>query len=136
MNVGRLINLCLLVLVCMVTVGCSDFSICENTPEKEVFSPNGQFKAVIFDRGCGATAGFVTGVSILDSTQSLSNADKGNVLLANGAYQDPSASDSRVNFEVEWITDTEMLVRHSLATHKQSNLVGNIRVRFERKYKQ
>jgi hypothetical protein len=134
MNVGRLISVCLLVLFCMVTVGCSDFSICENTLEKEIVSPNGQFKAVIFDRGCGATTGFVTGISILNSTQDLSNSDNGNVLVANGAYQEPSAPDNRANFEVEWISDTEMLVRHSIATHKRSNLVGNIRVRFERKY--
>jgi hypothetical protein len=134
MNVERLKKHFLIVLMCIGTVGCSDFSICENTPEKVVASPNGELKAVIFDRGCGATTGFTTGVSILNSVEDLSNADKGNVLLADGAYQETSRSANRVNFEAEWRSDTELLVRHSIATHKQSESVGNVRIRFERKY--
>lgn len=127
----------LTIFLCIGMVGCYGFSICENTPEQVVVSPNGELKAVIFDRGCGATTGFVTGISILDSAENLSNADKGNVLLAEGAYQEPSSSTGRtsgVNFEVEWITDTKLRVRHSIPNVKQSDNVGNIRIRYEWKY--
>ncbi len=74
----------LAVLLVISLGGCFDplSGTCGNNIVEEVKSPNGQFKAVIFERNCGATTGFSTQVSILSAQTSLSN-ESGNVFVAD-----------------------------------------------------
>src|SRR4051812_3963383 len=55
----------LLVLIMLQLTSCFPFSECKNQIIKEIPSPNGQFKVILFERGCGATTGFNTQVSVL-----------------------------------------------------------------------
>jgi hypothetical protein len=51
---------------------------CSNQIIKQIPSPNGKMKAVVFQRDCGATTGFNTQVSVLLSNQQLPD-EGGNV---------------------------------------------------------
>ena len=57
--------------------------MCANNIDKIYFSPNKSLKAVVFQRDCGATTGFSTQISILNSKEELPNS-KGNVFIING----------------------------------------------------
>ncbi|NOR57306.1 MAG: hypothetical protein GQ474_02160 [Sulfurimonas sp.] len=57
--------------------------LCANKIHSELLSPNKSIKAVIFQRDCGATTGFSTHISILDSKQTLEN-DSGNIFIIKG----------------------------------------------------
>ncbi|MDP5205496.1 hypothetical protein ORI99_00335 [Alishewanella sp. SMS9] len=57
--------------------------MCGNYFHSERFSPNGEFKAVTFQRDCGATTGFSTQISILDADDKLEN-EMGNVFRMSG----------------------------------------------------
>lgn len=49
----------------------------------EVYSPDNAYKAVVYERNCGATTGFTTNVSILPVADELPNR-VGNVLQLDG----------------------------------------------------
>jgi len=59
-----------------------DSPACQNTPIQTVHSPDGELKAVLFSRDCGATTGFSSQVSILRAGDDLPN-DGGNVFIAD-----------------------------------------------------
>lgn len=60
--------------------GCAP--ICENEGSATVRSPSGNMKAVVFNRGCGATVGFNTQVSVLSTEAALPN-NGGNALIVD-----------------------------------------------------
>lgn len=91
LNKDRLILLIFLSAIVLASVSClkiPNFGLCQNTNEKELSSPDGKFKAAIFDRGCGATVGFITGISIISSDETISNEDAGNALFAENVYRE------------------------------------------------
>ncbi len=57
--------------------------LCGNEVFQEVVSPDGTYKAVVFQRDCGATTGFSTQVSILKASSQLTNRG-GNVFAMDG----------------------------------------------------
>ncbi|WP_049723364.1 hypothetical protein [Gilvimarinus polysaccharolyticus] len=57
--------------------------MCGNYVHKEYLSPSNSHKAVIFQRDCGATAGFSTQISIIGAREDLSNS-KGNIYIIDG----------------------------------------------------
>lgn len=61
--------------------GTSD--MCGNYPHKEYFSPNKEYKAVVFQRDCGATTGFSTQISIVEASGSIEN-EGGNIYIIKG----------------------------------------------------
>ena len=60
----------------------SNLAGCGNDLVREVRSPSGKMKAVVFERDCGATTGFSTQVSLLLSNKSLPN-ESGNLFIAD-----------------------------------------------------
>jgi hypothetical protein len=82
-------------------------SICQNTVVCEALSPDGQLKAIVFHRNCGATTGCNSMVSILPATASLPDA-AGNVL-----NEDQGRSDTvSLGVSVTWKNNDCILVRH------------------------
>lgn len=57
--------------------------MCGNDIWAEYPSPNGQLKAVVFQRDCGATTGFSTQVTILEADNDLPNR-AGDILIIEG----------------------------------------------------
>ena len=68
----------LLISTCVIAAGCD--SLCENEPVSSTVSPDGSKKAVTFLRGCGATSGDSTQLSIISSWRSIPSGS-GNVLV-------------------------------------------------------
>jgi hypothetical protein len=100
--------------------GCS--SGCENEVIKAVDSPSGIFKVVTFGRGCGATIGFNTQVSIVDADSSVPD-DTGNVMIV----------DDEVPLEIRWLSDNELAISGWRKTEvfKQEISVNGVRIRYE-----
>ncbi|HEX8235416.1 MAG TPA: hypothetical protein VF600_05625 [Abditibacteriaceae bacterium] len=93
--------------------GCNLPDPCSNSIISQVASPDGQQKAVVFDRDCGATTGFSTQVSILPVGDALPN-DGGNLFVIDdnhGAV--PSApTSSGPSVYVKWLSSTNLLIAY------------------------
>ncbi len=72
---------------------------CENEISRSITSPSGELKVVVFHRGCGATTGFNTQVSVLKVTASLPN-EGGNVLVIEG----------KVPLQIKWSSEGNLSV--------------------------
>ena len=59
-----------LILFALALSGCD---MCENTIQKNILSPDGSKKIVIFTRDCGATTAYSSQISILNKQASLPN---------------------------------------------------------------
>jgi hypothetical protein len=103
----------------MLLGGCG--AMCENEISQTVVSPSGNMKAVVFHRGCGATVGFNTQVSLLPASARLPN-DGGNVLIVDGS----------VPLKVEWKSDAAVLITGQLNTRmfKQQSSVAGVQVAY------
>jgi hypothetical protein len=125
-----------MLLITLATGGAACVNIagdCANEILNEVRSPTGKMKAVVFQRDCGATTGFSTQVSVLQSDQQLPN-EGGNVFVADTDHGiAPSGAGGGPVVEVSWTNETELLVRHDKRArvfHNEPSL-GNVRVRYE-----
>ncbi len=133
---NRLIILMILSIV-FTNTSCLPAFVCENTVEKEVLSPNGKNKAVIFDRGCGATTGFMTVISVFPANHKLSNDEKDYVLFADNVYQNESDNNGQIqlgsfNFDVKWINNEELLVLYTESKNlSKKDSFNNIKIRYE-----
>ena len=80
--------------------------MCGNQIISEVTSPDGQLKAVVFVRDCGATTSYSAQLSILRNAEKLSN-EAGNTFIEDSGH------DNNVSLEVkpEWQSNRELLVR-------------------------
>jgi hypothetical protein len=130
MESKRITVLTLLIAVAIVGAACVSLAgECSNSIKREVLSPNGKMKAVIFGRDCGATVGFNTQVSVLPSNSRLPN-DGGHVFAADGGSgNEPSGA----FVSVSWTNDAELLVAYDKQARVFHNepTVGNVRVKYE-----
>jgi len=111
---------------------------CRNEVEQEILSPDGKMKAVLFNRGCGATVGFIAGVSILGVGQKLSDEDKANVLLADGAVRKFGREDKGniikgdMFFSAKWLSNNELEVSYPrMETYSKYENVGEIKITYK-----
>ena len=80
--------------------------MCGNKIHKEYLSPDKSLKALVFQRDCGATTGFSTQISILDSDENLEN-DSGNIFVIKG-------HPDNVALTLSWISNNELNIKHNL----------------------
>ncbi|WP_153067370.1 hypothetical protein [Steroidobacter cummioxidans] len=99
--------------------GCG--SACENEISQTVVSPSENMKAVVFNRGCGATVGYNTQVSLLPASARLQDAG-GNVLVVDGT----------VPLKVEWESDVSIRIIGRLDTQifKKEPSVSGVQVAY------
>src|SRR5437764_7339497 len=102
--------------------------MCGNEPLSEVPSPDGTFKAIVFQRDCGATTGFSTQISILKTNQSLPN-ESGNLFVADTDHgKAPSGPGGGPEVRVTWVATRSLRVAHHqdarvyLANHNASGV--------------
>ena len=86
----------------MLLSGCGNFDMCGNKVLQRVKSPDGQYKAVIFSRDCGATTGYSTHVSILSGGAPLSN-DAGNVFVSDDSDGSDRKGAKELQVWVKWL---------------------------------
>jgi hypothetical protein len=80
---------------------------CENRTPAEPASPGANKRAVVFERSCGATTGFSTHVSVLDSNEAPPQS-AGNVFDADsdhGAIKDMTVT-------VRWLSRDQIVIRY------------------------
>jgi hypothetical protein len=94
-------------------VGCNE-NLCGNQIAQEVASPSGTFRAVVFERDCGATTGFSTQISILPATARLTN-ETGNIFVAEDKQGVPLDSHGVVHIMVEWKGDHALIISYPSA---------------------
>lgn len=85
---------------------------------KSVISPDGKYKAVIYQFDCGATTGFSTQVSILGVNEDLDESE-GNIFSSDGHPND-------VALEVQWPSDNQLNIhKHAgVKVYKQEVSLG------------
>ena len=93
--------------VSMLLAGCS---LCGNEIGYEEKSPNGQLKAVAFERDCGATTSFSTHISILPTNQKLPN-EGGNVWVAKGDLKVRLRWEANDRIVVTYPTDARIIMK-------------------------
>jgi hypothetical protein len=81
----------------LVTMLCAAFflgdvlsnGLCGNKVVNEYASPDGQLKAVVFTRDCGATTAYSTQVSVMNAGDNIGDRNTGNVLTMDQASLSP-----------------------------------------------
>jgi hypothetical protein len=98
--------------------------LCGNDVFSELWSPNKEYKAVIFQRNCGATTDFNTQISIIQSSDALGN-DGGNVLIIKGHPQDVSPV-------LLWNSNNELTINKAIngSEFKVEKMVGTINIKY------
>ena len=99
--------------------------LCDNEVFSQENSPDGKYKALIFQRDCGATTGFSTQVSVLDITEELEN-EGGNVFITAN-----HPNDNRI--ELHWINASSLIIRNTKSTKpsRKEAKIGSVEIRYE-----
>jgi hypothetical protein len=113
---------------------------CANTIVADLSAPDGQHRAVTFDRDCGATTGTSTHVSVLTPGEALEGG--GNILAIDGAFGPGRlASGQGQALQVRWLNPRTLEIhydarartfvrtpqRGEIAVHYQVDSVGSPR---------
>ena len=80
-------------------------AMCGNEIFQEVYSPSHQYKAVVFQRDCGATTGFSTQVSVLSATNVLEN-ESGNTYIARN-------HPNETKLQLAWLAEKSLEIGNS-----------------------
>jgi hypothetical protein len=99
--------------------------MCGNEVFQEALAPNGNLKAVLFQRDCGATTDFSTQISLVSISEE-QPIESGNVFIMEGHPKDK-------NIEITWLNPTELLIRHTagLQANKQETLLNGVTITYE-----
>lgn len=81
--------------------------MCANEVHAEIISPNQRYKAVIFQRDCGATTDFSTQISILKAKAKLPN-KSGNIFIERGHPE-------HFPHPIRWLSNTELFIEKELS---------------------
>lgn len=86
--------------------------MCGNEIFNQVLAPDGNLKAVLFQRDCGATTGFSTQISLISSENKLEN-NAGNIFIIDGHPNDRQ-------IEMTWLGPKKLLIKKSgMQPHKK-----------------
>jgi hypothetical protein len=127
----KVAQIVLMFVAALVISGCSDG--CQNTELSSARSPDGRWRAVMFQRDCGATTGFSTQVSILPIGKKLKGAgntfvaDDDHGAAARSAWGGPWAS-------LRWIASDQLEVSHDARAHvfKANPTVNSVQIVFNK----
>ena len=106
--------------------------LCVNTVVRSEESPDGRFKAVLFERNCGATTGFSSQVSIIGREDELGN-EAGNVFVAGTGDRSGSvAPRGGPMVALRWRHATRLEVRHdsTAAVFRSVRRLGAVRISY------
>ena len=100
-------------------------ALCGNEIAKDARSPDGQHRAILFERDCGATTSFSTQVAIVGASEELPN-EAGNVMTAKGAPWDGP-------WAIEWTGADTLTIRFHAREeiHRAETIVEGIAIQYE-----
>ena len=106
-------------------------NMCGKTLGIEVLSPDGQYKAVVYEFNCGAMDPFSTQVSILNSKDEIPFS-RGNIFSSSrgerrGLWNGPYV-------EIEWLSNIELHIKHIKDTdvHQKNIKYQDIEITYEK----
>lgn len=120
----------LLVLVTLMLGACSD--ICANTVVSQAAAPGGKVSAVMFQRDCGATTGYSTQVSVLETGQQPSGA--GNAFVADDNHGSADAAKWGGPWaDMKWLGPDRLLIRYDGRSRifTQQDAVSGVQISYE-----
>ena len=125
----------LLLSAVIALLGLSGCSMCDNETVNELTDPSGKRKAVVFVRGCGATTGFVTSVSILNVRDKLAN-DPGNVFNdSDSAHSFSLTKQGALDVRVKWDRPDRLIVSYpSDDSPRESKSYEGVVVKYESRH--
>ncbi len=95
---------------------------CKNTVLGSVSSPNKKLTVIVFERGCGATTGFSTHISMLTKSNKLEN-NAGNIFIAKGKPD---------QYIVHWESDDKVIIKgYSKIVFKKKILFNGVTITYE-----
>ncbi len=123
---------------CCVLVGIFYFisrDMCGNDVVREVVSPDGKQKVVVFERSCGATTGFSTQMSIVQARKKLDN-EGGNAFVADSSHGAVEVNSRGViDADVHWIDNNTVEISYPVGARifRNNSQVGSVSVRYTAK---
>lgn len=121
-----------LAIVASLLMSSLSLDMCENEVIKEVVSPDGKRKVLLFQRDCGATTDFSTQASVLSVRASLPN-DGGNVFSADTNHgRAPSGPGGGPELTASWVGPNDLVLEHHTLARvfKAEPRIGETNVRF------
>ncbi|MEO6720725.1 MAG: hypothetical protein ABIN67_10165, partial [Ferruginibacter sp.] len=108
------------IISCFLLSSCLLGDMCSNTIDFTMVSPDGKKKIVMFDRDCGATTAGSTQISLLSSSENLSNIS-GNIFVSD-----------RGNVKMEWLSNREILITYpsDLTTFNKIDSFSDVLIRY------
>ncbi len=106
---------------------------CRNEVIAEAASPDHHFKAVVFQRDCGATTGFSTQVSVVKASAGFGNS-AGNVFTSDtNRGSAPSGQGGGPEVKIRWRSPGLLVVSYHSAARvfKAEQEVGSVKVKYE-----
>jgi hypothetical protein len=86
--------------------------MCANKFLSEIPSPDGALKVVVFQRDCGATTGYSTHISVVQTNRSLPN-ESGNLFVADSnRNKSQTARGGGLQVRVTWIGTRSLRIAH------------------------
>ena len=107
--------------------------LCRNYELQTIYSPDGDRKAVVFQRDCGATTGFSTQVSILRSSEKLPNKG-GNTFIADTDHgRAPAGQGGGPEVRLRWVTEerVEVVYDKRARVFRAEETVDGVRIKYE-----
>ena len=100
---------------------------CENESIRDHVSPDGKWKVVVFERGCGATVGSNVQMSVLRASESL-NSEAGNTFIIDSNH---GASALQYVY-VDWKSNKSVSITYpeNARVFKQEKRIGEIEVSY------
>ena len=121
-------------IIAMIIAPANFISPCENELVGEHLSPDGQYKAVLFVRDCGATTGFSTQVSLLRSDELVKNGS-GNLFIADTDHgKIPSGQKGGPEVRIVWEGSKDIYIVHheNARVFKAEKKINGINVNYKR----
>jgi hypothetical protein len=107
---------------------CDPDPLCSNKVLKEVPSPDKQYRAVLFQRDCGATTDFSAQISVLPSSQGLRST--GNVFIVGFTKTVSVSSDVKIG----WADNRTLWIRYigeEVRIFRQEHKLGEVAVMYD-----
>jgi len=119
-------NLGVLILALCLLMGAA-CNPCENAESAEHRSPDGAWKAVVFERGCGATVGPNVQMSILPSSDRLPDGAGNTFVIDNNG-----GSSAQQSVYVDWTSNNSIRITYpsNARVSKQEKRVGKVDVTY------
>jgi hypothetical protein len=130
--VGALVAVALLIAL-GVSISALLESACGNEVLQEAVSPDRKYKALVFQRDCGATTGFSTQISVISALANLENA-QGNLFSADDNHgAAPAGKGGGPEVKVEWRSTDELVVLHhaSARVFRAERQLGAVKVKYQ-----